>query len=189
MQKQRPWDESILVPFLFSYAATTGHEGRTVKTPINTPDILPTLLSLADIPVPATVEGEDLSRLITDERPDEDRAALIMSVHPFAGYHNGKAFRGIRTARYTYVRSKQGPWLLYDNEKDPYQMNNLAGVAAHAGLQKELEGRLQAKLAETKDEFLTREEYRKEWGYSVDERGAIPYIGNHKVQSPANRPR
>jgi arylsulfatase A-like enzyme len=188
-EKQRPWDESILVPFLISYPAITGHQGRIVKTPINTPDILPTLLSLADIPVPATVEGENLSRLITDEIPDEDRAALIMSVFPFAGYHNGKAFRGIRTARYTYVRSIQGPWLLYDTKNDPYQMKNLIGSADHANLQQALEDRLQAKLKETGDKFFPKERYLEEWGYTVDGRGCIPYRGNQKVQSPANRPK
>jgi arylsulfatase A-like enzyme len=188
-EKQRPWDESIRVPFLLSYPAVAGRKERTVKTPINTPDILPTLLSLSGITIPDSIEGEDLSLLITSNKTDEDRAALVMSVYPFAGYHGGKAFRGIRTSRYTYVRSKDGPWLLYDNKNDPYQMKNLVGTAAHADLQKELEGRLQAKLTETGDEFLPREQCLKEWGYTVDKRGCIPYRGNHKVQSPTSRPR
>jgi len=189
-EKQRPRDESIRIPFLISYPTVTGHQGHTVKTPINTPDILPTLLSMSDINIPDSIEGEDLSGIITGSTPDEDRAALIMSVHPFAGYHSGKEFRGIRTARYTYVRSKDGPWLLYDNESDPYQMKNLAGVAAHADLQKELEGKLHAKLTETGDKFLPKEKYLKAWGYTVNANGNIPYKGEgRKMQSPANRPR
>ncbi len=188
-EKQRPWDESIRIPFLISYPTVTGYQGRTVKTPINTPDILPTLLSMSHINIPYSIEGEDLSGIITGSTPDEDRAALIMSVHPFAGYHSGKEFRGIRTARYTYVRSTDGPWLLYDNESDPYQMKNLAGVAAHADLQKELESKLQAKLTGTGDQFLPKEQYLKAWGYTVNANGNIPYSGEgRKVQSPAHRP-
>jgi len=187
-EKQRPWDESIRVPFLLRYPAVSGNKGRAVRTPINTPDILPTLLSLAGIKVPDSVEGEDLSRFV-HKITEEDRAALVMSVSPFAGYYGGKAFRGIRTARYTYVRSSDGPWLMYDNQADPYQMKNLINVAAHAELQKELDSKLQSKLKQTGDKFLPREQSLKNWGYTVDRHGCIPYRGNHKVQSPRNRPK
>jgi len=187
-EKQRAWDESIRVPFLLQYPAVTGEKGRVVKAPINTPDILPTLLSLSGIRIPDSVEGEDLAGLVTGAETKKDRAALIMSVHPFAGYRNGKAFRGIRTARYTYVRSQDGPWLLYDNDRDPCQMNNLVGSPAHAELQRELESKLQAKLRKTDDAFKPKEEYLKEWGYELNKKGNIPYRDDHEVQSPADRP-
>jgi arylsulfatase A-like enzyme len=197
-QKQRPWDESIRVPFLLRYPAVSGHKGRTVKAPINTPDILPTLLSLAGIKVPDSVEGEDLSRFVLNRNTDEDRAALVMNVSPF-GSGNRKAFRGIRTSRYTYVRNSDGPWLLYDNQIDPYQMKNLLDDAEYAGLQKKLEDKLQSKLKQTGDQFLPKQHYLEEWGYTVDEGGCIPYFFQHykhgkkpdnfKVQSPANKPK
>ena len=191
-RKQRPWDESIRVPFLLRYPALFGRKGHSVKAPFNTPDILPTLLSLAGIEVPGTVEGEDLSRLILNRKLDEDRAALVMNVSPF-GEPGRKAFRGIRTSRYTYVRNLVGPWLLYDNQVDPYQMNNLVGVAEHAGLQKKLEDKLQSKFQQTGDEFHPKEHYLEEWDYTVGRNGAIPYFfegqkpENFKVQSPMNK--
>jgi arylsulfatase A-like enzyme len=193
-EKQRPWDESILVPFLLRYPVACGNQGRKVTTLINTPDILPTLLSLAGIKVPSSVEGEDLSRLVLNKKTDEDRAALVMTVYPFAGYYSGKAFRGIRTSRYTYVRSSEGPWLLYDNQVDPYQMKNLVGMAEYARLQKKLEDKLQSKLKQTSDKFLPKEHYLQEWAYSVNDRGCIGYFfgkkpDNFKVQSPANKPK
>ena len=186
-EKQRPWDESIRVPFLLTYPAVTGGKGITVKAPINTPDILPTLLSLSGIKVPDPIEGEDLSGYAKGGK-DEDRAALVLSVSPFAGYLSGKAYRGIRTSRYTYVRSQEGPWLMYDNESDPYQMQNLIGDPAQADLQKDLEAKLQARLDETGDRFLPQEDYLKMWGYKVDARGCIPYGAQFPVQSPAKRP-
>ena len=192
-RKQRPWEESIRVPFLLCYPAVNGHTGRPVKAPINTPDILPTLLSLAGIEIPETIEGEDLSRFILNKKLDKDRAALFMNVSPF-DFPDRQAFRGIRTSRYTYVRNSDGPWLLYDNQIDPYQMHNLVGVAEHVGLQKKLEDKLQSKLQETGDEFHPKEHYLKDWGYSVDRNGAIPYFSgkkpeNFKVQSPMNKPK
>jgi len=178
-EKQRPWDESVRVPFLLRYPAAMGDQGRIVRTPINTPDILPTLLSLAGIPIPSTIEGEDLSRFVLQEKKEEDRDALVMSVSPFAGYYDGKVFRGVRTARYTYVRDLEGPWLLYDNQEDPYQMKNRVSDASYAGVRKVLEAQLRAKLEQTRDSFLSREEYLEQWGYTVDARGCIPYFYQH----------
>jgi arylsulfatase A-like enzyme len=188
-EKQRPWDESIRIPFLIRYPAISGHKERVVKTPINTPDILPTLLSLTGIEIPDSVEGEDLSPLVLHKNTKPDRAALIMSVSPFAGYVSGKEFRGIRTARYTYVRSINDPWLMYDNQVDPYQMTNLVNVPEHAGLQKTLEQQLQFELMKTGDKFLPRNHYLQNWGYEVDKRGCIPYKGKPKVQSPRKSPK
>jgi arylsulfatase A-like enzyme len=166
--------------------------GHSVKAPINTPDILPTLLSLAGIEIPETIEGEDLSHFILNKKLDEDRAALFMNVSPF-DFPDRQAFRGIRTSRYTYVRNSDGPWLLYDNQVDPYQMHNLVGLAEQAGLLKKLEEKLQCKLQQTGDEFHPKEHYLEEWGYTVNSNGAIPYFfegkkpENFKVQSPMNK--
>jgi len=187
-RKQRPWDESIRVPFLLRYPAVCGHKGRSIKTPINTPDILPTLLKLAGIEVPATVDGEDLSRFVFNSEIPDARAALFMNICPF-DYPERQSFRGVRTSRYTYVRKSDGPWLLYDNLVDPYQMNNLIGSADHAGLQEKLEDILQTKLRQTGDEFNPKQHYLKEWGYHVNKGGAIPYYTGKKpdgikVQSP-----
>ena len=184
-QKQRPWDESIRIPFLLRYPAI-GHRGRKVNAPINTPDILPTLLSLAGIAIPDTIEGEDLSQLVLNEKNQEDRTVLFMNVSPF-DFPERKAFRGIRTARYTYVCYPDGPWLMYDNKVDPFQMKNLIGDAEYADLRKELDHRLKSKLKQTGDKFLPKDHYPEEWGYEVSERGNIPYWGDFKVQSPANK--
>lgn len=191
-QKQRPWDESILVPFLLRYPAGGADKGRKVTTPINTPDILPTLLSLAGVAIPETIEGEDVSELVSGKKT-QDRTVLFMSISPF-GSGNRKGFRGIRTSRYTYVRDSDGPWLMYDNQDDPYQMNNLIGDVSHVDLQKELDGKLQSKLKQTGDKLHPKQHYLNQWGYTVDRGGNIPYYsgkkpGSFKVQSPANKPK
>lgn len=83
---------------------------------------------------------------------------------------------------------------MYDNKLDEYQMKNLAGVAAHADLQKQLDGKLQLKLKQTGDKLLPKQHYLKEWGYTVGRGGNIPYFSgkkpdSFKVQSPKpNRP-
>lgn len=190
-EKQRPWDESIRVPFLIRYPAAYGNEGYEVNAPINTPDILPTLLSMSEVSIPNLIEGEDLTRFISNDKKEEDRAALIMSVYPFAGYDGGSPFRGIRTSRYTYVRKQDQAWLLYDNLEDPYQMKNLLNNPNYSKLQNDLDNTLQAKLKERGDSFLPKEQYLTNWGYEVNtQRGhEIPYKAYEtKVQSPKFKP-
>jgi arylsulfatase A-like enzyme len=173
-QKQVPWAESVRVPFLLRYPARYGNKKITVDAPINTPDILPTLLTLAGLPVPETIEGESMVQDIGKEAPEEDKAALIMNVSHFAG--KGKEYRGIYTQRYAYVRSLEGPWLLYDHVNDPLQMDNLAGKPGYEKLQEELEMILQKELKKVGDPFMPRQYYIDKWGYKLGEGGYIPYF-------------
>ncbi len=179
-KKQQPWDESILVPFLLRYPAQLGGKGKTIDIPINTPDIMPTLLGLSGIEIPQTVEGKDFSGILRGVDKPEDDATLISCPSPFGQWtraRGGKEYRGIRTSRYTYARDLKGPWLLYDNKKDPYQLNNLCNKPEHSELQKKMEALLAKKLKQTNDQFLPGPEYIKKWGYVVGKNGTVRYSG------------
>jgi arylsulfatase A-like enzyme len=176
--KQKPYEESIHVPFLIRYPKLLGNNGRDTEMLLNTPDIMPTLLSLCNLPIPASVEGDDLSKIITAEVEDYTEAVLISCPHPFGQWHRGrggKEYRGVRTKRYTYVRDLDGPWLLFDNKKDPYQMNNLIDDEGLESVIKDLENHLQKLLQKTNDDFLPGMEYIKKWNYVVDHNQTIPY--------------
>jgi len=178
-QKIVPWDESVLVPFLLRYPGKLGRNGRKIETPIGTPDIMPTLLGLSNIEIPDTVEGSDFSDIIKGQKGPTENVALLNFPWAWSRYKlkGGKEYRGIRTKQYTYVRNIDGPWLMYDNKKDPYQLDNLCNKPEHTELQKKLEAVLSQKLKETNDEFLPGAEYIKKWGYKVRSRdGAIPYV-------------
>jgi hypothetical protein len=79
------------------------------------------------------------------------------------------------TTRHTYARDLNGPWLLFDNEADPFQTNNLVGSAAHATLQAGLDTLLRRKLREQRDDFLPARSYISKWGYTVNANGTVPY--------------
>jgi len=170
--KMRPWDESVRVPFLLRYPALLGKDTRETDAPIDAPDIMPTLLGLCGLSIPETVEGLDFSGTLTGGRDPSDGAALIACYHPFDNYCHAKGgteHRGLRTGRHTYIRALDGPWLLYDNDSDPHQLDNLVGKPEYAGLRDELDARLQRRLDRMGDEFLPSMEYIKRWGYAVDE--------------------
>ena len=142
VRKQKPFDESILVPFLLRYPKLQASKSKIIEAPISTPDILPTLLGLCNLEIPQTLEGMDFSIYLKGKRELKDNNALIMSVTPFGEWSRSKGgveYRGIRTKRYTYVRKLDGPWLLFDNKTDPYQQNNLVGNPEFSRLQAKIE--------------------------------------------------
>lgn len=174
--KQRPWDESIRVPFL---VRAPGVAARAVDGVIDAPDIMPTLLGLAGLPIPKGVEGHDFSGYIRGAGKDPSAGAGVIACYqPFADWAKragGCEYRGLRTARYTYVKKLDGPWLLYDNEKDPYQLENLVAKPEAEALRRELDAELTRRLKARGDEFLPGMEYIKKWGYRVNETGTVPY--------------
>ena len=174
-RKQKPWDESILSPFLLRWPARLGEEPREVRRPFGCVDIMPTLLGLCGVPIPETVEGLDWSGFLEGERGAPADAALIACYHRFGEWVSGREYRGVRTERHTYARDRNGPWLLYDNERDPYQLENLCRREDHKGLQAELEATLSRMLEEQQDEFLAGLDYMSKWGYPMDETGTVPY--------------
>jgi len=179
INKQRPYDESILVPLLLRWPTRLGRESRTVRAPMATPDIMPTLLSLSDVEIPSTVEGTSYADAITSRREPERDAVIIAAYSPFSDWRpdrGGREFRGIRSERYTYVRTLAGPWLLFDNQTDPYQLDNLVGLPEHADLQRDLDGVLERILSEQSDDFAPAEALRARYGYEVDPHSmAFPY--------------
>ena len=178
VKKQRPWEESVRVPFLLRWPQRFGWQGRQVDALLDTPDILPTLLTLCGLPIPDTVEGRDFSATIEGGADPSGGAALIYCPHPFGQFlrrDGGREYRGLRTHRHTYVRDLRGPWLLYDNEEDPYQLENLVNRPECESLQAELEAQLQGKLDQRGDAFLPGSTYIEKWGYPLDETGTVPY--------------
>ncbi|HUT19322.1 MAG TPA: sulfatase [Anaerolineae bacterium] len=184
-KKQQPWEESIRVPFLLRYPALLGRGGQEVGALIDAPDIMPTLLGLCGLAIPDTVEGLDYSGYLQGGDEPSDGAVLLMCPQPFGQWsrtsssdaprHGGREYRGLRTRCYTYTRTLDGPWLLFDNEEDPYQMENLVDRPAYAALVRDLDAWLQRRLDALGDEFLPGLEYIRRWGYPVDETGTVPY--------------
>jgi arylsulfatase A-like enzyme len=181
-QKQVPWAESVKIPFLLSYPARYGKKRIEVDAPINVIDVLPTLLSVAGLPVPGKLDGENMAGVIDNPNLRRDKAALVMNVSPFAG--KADEYRGIYTNRYAYVKTLHGPWLLFDHKNDPLQMNNLVNKPGFQQLQNEMEVALQKELKKAGDDFKPRQFYIDKWGYTL-KNGAIDYAEHAQVQGPA----
>src|SRR3546814_545223 len=81
--KQRPFDESIRVPFLVYDGRKAGIQPGRYDAMVGADDIMPTLLGLAGVSVPRSVEGVDFSRYLhgkeaspKDSRSEEHTSEL-----------------------------------------------------------------------------------------------------------------
>ena len=178
IRKQKPYEESARVPMLFRLPAALGLKPRRVDGTFNTEDVMPTLLRLCAVSVPKTVEGLDFTGYLRGGPDPSGGAAVIQCASPFGEFVRavgGREYRALRTKRFTYVRELKGPWLFFDNEKDPFQLNNLVGRPEYAPDQAKLEAELSRKLAAAHDEFRPGADYIAQWGYRVDASGTMPY--------------
>ncbi len=161
--KHLPFDESIRVPLLIRWPAGLGGQaGTELPLPLDGPDWLPTLAGLCRLGVPEGVQGRDWSAHLTGQAPLTGQEAALLSAPASTTTlltRGIEPYRGLRTPRHTYVRTRSGPWLLFDNHADPYQMHNLAGDPASGDLQARLDARLTERLDALGDEFLTGQDY------------------------------
>ena len=160
-KKQQPWEESVNIPFLIRWP---GHiaAGTVSDMLFSVADMAPTLEGLMGIQQDPPMEGRDLSRaLLGGDVETPDSVFLVNLVTSDEAITQGLTeWRGIRTARHTYARYRDGtPWVLYDNEADPYQLHNLAQSPGHAELLEECEAKLQDWLDRTGDAFLSGREH------------------------------
>ena len=177
-RKQRPWEESARVPMLFRLPQASGIRPQRLAATINTEDVMPTLLNLCGLPTPQSVEGFDFTNAMRGGADPSGGATVVRCISPFGEFvrrRGGREYRAVRTAKHTFVRDLHGPWLLYDNEADPYQLNNLVGRPESTTLRAELDALLKKKLVEQRDDFRPGPEYVANWGYKVDEDETVRY--------------
>lgn len=111
-------DESYRVPFIIRYPGVMEHRIEDLR--INTIDIMPTILGLMDLSkdIPQTVQGRNYANgLVSGKYGKQGK--------PNSTYYMGPKSRGFRGERYTYAVSLDGTYLLFDDIKDPYQMNSI----------------------------------------------------------------
>lgn len=181
-EKQGPWDEALRIPYLIR-APWALPAGSSNETFLEFGDSWPTIASLCGIPVQDPIQARDLSEHLANGTKPQDNYGTYASYVPFGTWPlqkhatdetRARAARGLRTERYLYVESLDGPWLLYDCQTDPLQLDNRINDPSLAPLRTELSRKLHARLAADGDEFLAPEEYIRRWGYEVDDTHTIP---------------
>jgi uncharacterized sulfatase len=136
-QKMSLYEESIRVPLLVAVPGMKA-AGQGCPRPVESIDVYPTLAELCGLTPPANLQGKSLRPLLDDPKHPWDRPA-------FSQVTRGKLFgRTVRTERWRYIEWDDGKKgiELYDHQRDPHELKNLAADPAHAETIKRLKGLL-----------------------------------------------
>jgi arylsulfatase A-like enzyme len=149
--KRLMYEPSIRVPLLVRYPARIPPRVDSTNMVLNV-DLMPTILELAGVPVPAAVHGRSLTPLLAG-RSVPWRDDFLYEYYEYPAEHCARKNRGIRTHRWKLIHFWEQPeeWELYDLQTDPDEMNNLAYRAEHASRRRSLELRMNQLRAELGD--------------------------------------
>ena len=138
-RKMWPYEESIRVPLLIRAPWITS--GRTDDHLVLNIDLASTISALAGVKPGLRQDGRSLLPLLMDHATSWRRSFVVEYLgNAIAGLP--PPFEAVRTERYLYVEYTNGWRELYDLKRDPFELTNLAGDPAHAGLVAELSTRL-----------------------------------------------
>lgn len=120
-RKSLPYEPSAHVPFLLQTPRHFGFESnRVVDEAVCLEDIMPTLLDLAGVPIPGTVDGRSLAPLLRGER-ELGRDFLHLECAP--------RFHALTDGREKYIwLARDGDEQFFDLREDPHELRNLSGL-------------------------------------------------------------
>lgn len=130
--KREPYEESCGVPLIIKNPEVMEH--KAIKKPVSGIDIYPTALAFAGIDIPGSLEGENVL-----EFDDNDKKPR----HVFSENHipnDNKKWVMIRDERYkmTVKMATGKPYLMFDMDSDPYEMNNIVDSTSYDAIKQRL---------------------------------------------------
>ncbi len=147
--KRFMYEPSLRVPLLMRWPGVI-EPGKRIRPLVQNLDFAPTFLEICGAaPPPESREMEGLSMvpLLTGEAPAWRDAIFYEYYEPMP--HAVAAHFGIRTDRWKLMHFPDlNHWELYDLERDPDEVNNLAGDAAHGDMFATLQRRLEARMGD-----------------------------------------
>ena len=148
-ERRLAYEESIRLPLLVRYPprvkAGTEPTGMALTT-----DLAPTLVELAGAPALPDIDGRSLLPLFS-RTPANWRSSFLVEYTTDRVFPRtvNMGYDAVRTERYKFIRYRDLADMneLYDLQQDPFELTNLIGSPAAAGLRQQMEAELGRLLA------------------------------------------
>jgi len=153
--KRFMYEESLKMPFIIRWPEVINSNSVQNAMALNI-DFAPTFLEMAGAPVPSDMQGRSLMPLLRGRKPFTWRNSFYYRYYHDPGHHNTRAHYGVRTETHKLIYFwKKNQWEFYNLQSDPFELNNLYGHPAYAGLVEKLKRELfrQKKAVDDNDLF------------------------------------
>ncbi len=123
--KRWMYEESLTCPLMMRWPAQV-QSGTQIGELVQNIDFAPTFTDLANVSIPAEMQGESLLPLLRGEHPADWRESIYYRYYESPSEHIVPRHFGVRTERYKLIRYFEiDEWELFDLEKDPREMHNV----------------------------------------------------------------
>lgn len=141
--KRFMYNESFKTPLLIKWPNTIT-PNTTENEMVQNLDFAQTFLDIAGVTAPNDMQGESLVPLLKGEKEKWNRDAVYYHYYEYPAEHAVKRHYGIATKEYKLIHFyfDVDVWELYDQKKDPQEMNNLINNPAYSSIVKELKIKL-----------------------------------------------
>ncbi len=143
-ERRLAYEESIRLPLQVRYPPLVKAGAAPTALSLTT-DLAPTILELAGAPALPGIDGRSLMPLFTRTPTDRRKSFLIEYTTDIVYPRMWKmGYDAVRTERYKHVRYRElaGMEELYDLQQDPFELTNLIGSPAAAGVRQQMETEL-----------------------------------------------
>jgi arylsulfatase A-like enzyme/lysophospholipase L1-like esterase len=126
--KRWMFEQSLSMPFIMKWPGVT-KPGTESKALIQNIDYAPTFLDVAGAEIPADMQGKSLVPVIkNDGKATPDWREAIYYLYTGEATHEVARHDGVRDSRHKLMHFPETKeWMLFDLEKDPKEMKNVAG--------------------------------------------------------------
>ncbi|MBK1791203.1 sulfatase family protein [Persicirhabdus sediminis] len=148
--KRWAYEQSFRTPLIIKFPKAKSGQ-RVDQFALNI-DLAPTLLELAGVEIPADIQGSSLVPLLNGEQPSSWRERIYYRYYDDKGYRIPQ-HQAVRTDRYKLIYfPKEQRYELFDLEKDPTEMHNLAENPEYSALMDKMKVNLKEVREELKEE-------------------------------------
>lgn len=120
-------------------------------------DFAETFLDMAGVEIPKDMQGRSLVPLLEGQTPADWREAIYYHYYEYPAAHAVQRHNGVRTKTHKLIHFYNlDEWELYDLEKDPDELRNVAEESQYASVLAELKGELKRLQEQYQDPEDTR---------------------------------
>jgi N-acetylglucosamine-6-sulfatase len=150
-ERRLAYEEALRIPMMIRYPNRVAAGIRPDQMVLSL-DVAPTMLELAGVEPPDTLQGLSMVPILDGEDP-EWRSSFLVEYYSDTVFEriDHMGYKAVRTDRYKYIRYEDldGMDELYDLAGDPYELRNLISEPRYAKVLDRMQAELNRLLAET----------------------------------------